>query len=134
MSACRIPKNPFPASALATLALVSFRSGWPRHDRSLRAAVRRHGGPVVRAILADAAGRGLGRVLQPGQTQVTPDQASQLSPAQVTAIAAHAEEQHAGVIDEVSQFYAQHSGLIKTLGGAALAIALAKMKENATRG
>jgi translation elongation factor EF-1alpha len=52
----------------------------------------------------------------------------------VTAIAARAEEQHAGVIDEVSQFYAQHSGLIKTLGGAALAIALAKMKENATRG
>jgi hypothetical protein len=34
----------------------------------------------------------------------------------------------------VSQFYAQHSGLIKTLGGAAIAIALAKMKENATRG
>ena len=51
-----------------------------------------------------------------------------------TEVAAHAEEQHAGVIDEVSQFYAQHSGLIKTLGGAALAIALAKMKENATRG
>ena len=40
----------------------------------------------------------------------------------------------AGVIDEVSRFYAQHSGLIKTLGGAAIAIALAKMKENATRG
>ena len=67
-------------------------------------------------------------------TQITPDQASQLSPAQVTEIATHAEQQHAGVIDEVSQFYAQHSGLIKTLGGAAIAIALAKMKENATRG
>ncbi|MFS2165704.1 hypothetical protein ACCD09_18435, partial [Variovorax sp. Varisp62] len=80
------------------------------------------------------AGGVLGRMLQPGQTQVTPDQASQLSPAQVTEIAAHAEQQHAGLIDEVSRFYAQHSGLIKTLGGAAIAIALAKMKENATRG
>lgn len=88
-------------------------------------------GPAAASALA---GGVLGRVLQPGQTQVTPDQASHLSPAQVTEIAAHAEQQHAGVIDEVSQFYAQHSGLIKTLGGAAIAIALAKMKENATRG
>ena len=57
-------------------------------------------GPAAASALA---GGVLGRVLQPGQTQVTPDQASQLSPAQVTAIAAHAEEQHAGVIDEVSE-------------------------------
>ena len=88
-------------------------------------------GPAAASALA---GGVLGRMLQPGQTQVTPDQASQLSPAQVTEIAAHAEQQHAGLIDEVSRFYAQHSGLIKTLGGAAIAIALAKMKENATRG
>ncbi len=88
-------------------------------------------GPAAASALA---GGVLGRVLQPGQTQITPDQASQLSPAQVTEIAAHAEQQHAGVVDEVSQFYAQHSGLIKTLGGAALMIAMAKMKENATRG
>jgi hypothetical protein len=88
-------------------------------------------GPAAASALA---GGVLGRMLQPGQTQVTPDQASQLSPAQVTEIATHAEQQHAGVIDEVSRFYAQHSGLIKTLGGAAIAIALAKMKENATRG
>ena len=88
-------------------------------------------GPAAASALA---GGVLGRMLQPGQTQVTPDQASQLSPAQVTEIATHAEQQHAGVVDEVSRFYAQHSGLIKTLGGAAIAIALTKMKENATRG
>ncbi|MGF6350736.1 hypothetical protein [Variovorax sp. W2I14] len=88
-------------------------------------------GPAAASMLA---GGVLGRLLQPGQTQLTPEQASQLSPARVTEIAAHAEEQHAGVIDEVSRFYAQHSGLVKTLGGAVLAIALAKMKENATRG
>lgn len=88
-------------------------------------------GPAAASMLA---GGVLGRLLQPGQTQLTPEQASQLSPGQVTEIAAHAEEQHAGVIDEVSRFYAQHSGLVKTLGGAVLAIALAKMKENATRG
>ena len=65
-----------------------------------------------------------------GQSQITPEQASQLSPDQVREIAAQAEQTHPGVIDQMSQFYAQHSGLIKTLGGAALAIALAKMKNN----
>ena len=84
------------------------------------------------AAISAVAGGVLGRMLQPGQTQVTPDQASQLSPAQVTEIAARAEQQAPGVIDQVGQFYAQHAGLIKMLGGAALAIALAKMKENAS--
>ncbi|MEJ8852108.1 hypothetical protein [Variovorax rhizosphaerae] len=86
-------------------------------------------GPAAAAAIAGGA---LGRVLAPGQTQVTPDQASQLSPAQVTEIAAHAEQAHPGVVDQVSQFYAEHSGLIKTLGGAALMVALAKMKEHAS--
>lgn len=86
------------------------------------------------AALSGVAGGVLGRMLTPGQTQITPDQASRLSPAQVSEIAAHAQKAQPGVIDEVSQFYAQHSGLIKVLGGAALAITMAKMKENATRG
>jgi len=86
------------------------------------------------AAMSAAAGGVLGRVMQPGQTQITPDQASQLSPAQVTEIAAHAEQQQPGVIDQVSQFYAQHSGLIKMLGAAAVAVTLAKMKENAANG
>lgn len=88
-------------------------------------------GPLAASALAGGA---LGKVLAPGQTQLTPDQASQLSPAQVSEIAAHAEKAEPGVVDQVSQFYAQHSGLIKTLGGAALMIALAKMKDNANRG
>ncbi len=86
------------------------------------------------AALSGVAGGVLGRMLQPGQTRVTPDQASQLSPAQVTEIAAHAEQQQPGVVDQVSQFYAQHAGLIKVLGGTALMVALAKMKENVSRG
>jgi hypothetical protein len=86
-------------------------------------------GPAAASAIAGGA---LGRILSPGQTQVTPDQASQLSPAQVTDIAAHAEQAHPGIVDQVSQFYAQHSGLIKMLGSAALMVTLAKMKENAT--
>ena len=82
------------------------------------------------AAATGLAGGALGRMLAPGQSQVTPEQASQLSPAQVSEIAAQAEQTHPGVVDQVSQFYAHHSGLIKVLGGAALAVALAKMKNN----
>ena len=54
----------------------------------------------------------------PEQSQLTPDQASQLSADQVSEIAAHAEMSQLGVIDQVSQFYAQHASLIRILGGA----------------
>ena len=84
--------------------------------------------------LSGIAGGILGKMMAPGQTQLTPDQASQLSPDQVKDIASHAEKTQPGIVDEVGQFYAQHAGLIKMLGGAALAVTLAKMKENATRG
>ena len=86
------------------------------------------------AALSGIAGGVLGKMLAPGQTQLTPAQASTLSPDQVTEIAAHAEKTQPGIVDEVSGFYAQHAGLIKMLGGAALAITMAKMKQNATRG
>ena len=82
------------------------------------------------AVLAGAAGSVLGRVLKPGATQLTPEQASQLSPDEVAKIAAHAEQQQPGIIDQVSAFYAQHPTLVKTVGGAALIIAMSKMQDH----
>jgi hypothetical protein len=84
------------------------------------------------AALAAMGGAGaLGSLLPAGAgatpAAISPQQATQLTPAQVEQIAAHAEKQDPGVIDTMSDFYAQHSGLVKTLGGAALTIALAKM-------
>lgn len=84
--------------------------------------------------LTGLAGGVLGRMLAPQQSQITPEQASQLSPDQVRDIAAQAEHQQPGVVDQVGRFYAEHAGLLKVLGGAALAVTLAKMKQNATRG
>lgn len=84
-------------------------------------------------LLSGAAGGVLGRMLGSRQGPVTSEQASQVTPAQVTELAAHAEQAQPGVVDQVSRFYAEHSGLIKTLGGAALAITLASMKNNAER-
>lgn len=85
-------------------------------------------GPVVAGALGGGA---LGRILRPGQTEVTPEQASQVSPRDVTDIVTQAEKQRPEVVDELGRFYAQHSGLIKTLGSTALLIALSRMRKNA---
>ena len=93
-------------------------------------------GPGVPSSLVNGAqGGGLGAILGPltrggaASTTLTPDQASNVTPEQVQVIASHAEQRNPGIVDEMSEFYAQHAGLINTLGGTALSIDLAKMAE-----
>ena len=85
------------------------------------------------AAAAGLAGGVLGRVLSPGASQLTPAQASQLSPKDVQDVVEHAHQNNPGIADELAGFYANHSGLIKTLGGAALMIAMTKMKDHVDR-
>jgi hypothetical protein len=89
-------------------------------------------GPSVLASLAGGAlGSLLGQFTQGGAAPtVTPEQAASIPPEQVQQLAAHAEQQSPGIVDTMSRFYAEHPGLVKTLGGAALTIALAKMAES----
>jgi hypothetical protein len=61
--------------------------------------------------------------------QLTPDQAQKVPPEVVQELGAHAEKANPSIIDSLSSFYAQHSSLVKTLGGAALTVALAKVAE-----
>ena len=74
-------------------------------------------------------GAGLAGVLGQGTTQVTPEQAQQISPEAVQQLATQAHSANPSVIDSVSNFYAQHTTLVKTLGGAALTVCLAKVAE-----
>jgi len=60
---------------------------------------------------------------------ITPEQASKISPADVTVLASHAEQHNPSVVDSVSSFYAQHPTLVKTLGVAALAVAMGHMRQ-----
>ena len=62
---------------------------------------------------------------------VTPEQASQVDPQQVQDVVTRAQQHDPGILDSLSSFYAQHPGLVKTLGSAALAIILGKMSEHA---
>jgi hypothetical protein len=74
-------------------------------------------------------GAGLTSFLGGATSQLTPDQAQQLSPDTIQQLATHAEKANPSVVDSISGFYAQHSTLVKTLGGAALTVALAKIAE-----
>lgn len=82
---------------------------------------RRGGGGAGLAGLAGLLGGG------EQQQQVSPDVAQQVPPEAVQEIAQHAEQRDPSIIDTVSNIYAAHPQLIKTLGGAALTVALAKI-------
>jgi hypothetical protein len=84
--------------------------------------------------LASVAGGVLGRVLGGSGGNavptITPEQASQISPADASVIAAHAEKKDPTIMDRAGEFYAQHPDLVKGLGAAALAIALGRMRSS----
>lgn len=84
-------------------------------------------GPMAAAGLA---GGVLSRVLPAGATQVTPAQAQQLSPDDVQQLVNHAHQVEPGIADRLGGFYAQHSGLIRALGSAALSVALVHVKDS----
>ena len=91
-------------------------------------------GPGVLGSLGGALGGGalgnvLGQIQGGARPQVTPEQASQVSPSAVQDLANHAEKHDASIFDKLGNFYAQHPQLVKTLGSAALTIALAKMAD-----
>ena len=81
-------------------------------------------------VLAQLGGGGALAGLRGGTGHpLTPDQAQAVSPEVVQQLATHAEKSDPSIVDKASAFYAQHSTLVKTLGGAALTIALAKVAE-----
>jgi len=61
--------------------------------------------------------------------QVSPQDAERMTPEEVQELAAQAEQQNPGIIDQMSRYYAQNPQLFKALGGAALAVALGQMAQ-----
>jgi uncharacterized protein YidB (DUF937 family) len=84
---------------------------------------------VLSQLTAGGGGAALASLLGSGQSQISPEQAEKLSPEAVQELATHAEKADPSIIDKASSFYAEHPTLVKTLGGAALTIALAKLAE-----
>lgn len=78
------------------------------------------GGGALGGLLGQLAGGAV-------SPQITPQQASQISPAQVQDLANHAEKHDPGIFDKLGSFYAEHPDLVKRLGAAALTIAMANI-------
>jgi len=90
---------------------------------------------AVQSLMGSGAGGGaLAGLLQSGSADITPEQAQQLSPEAIQQLAATAEKHDPSIVDAASQFYAQHSTLVKTLGGMAMTLALAHIAEKQRQG
>lgn len=96
------------------------------------------GGGGLAGLLGGGGGGGLAGLLGGlgggGTPEVTPEQAAQVSPEEVAQIAEQAEREDPSIIERVSDFYARQPTLVKTLGAAALTIALAKIADRQYRG
>ncbi len=106
----------------------------------LNTLIRAAGPMIVSQILSRKGGSGgglsnlIGLLTGGQQAEVTPAQAEQIPAEAVQEIAAQAEKKDPSVIDQVSNFYAEHPTLVKTLGAAALAIALSQIAKRQTGG
>ena len=69
-----------------------------------------------------------------GKQQVTPEVAAQVPDSVVEKLAHQAAEQDPGIMGRLSEIYSNHPTLIKTLGGAALTIAMSKMADRSRQG
>ena len=96
-------------------------------------------GSLGPGVLSSIAGGALGSLFGHGNSsggsapQITPDQASTMTPQQVQEIAEKAEQHNPGIVDKMGDFYAQHPQLVKGLGGAALALVLGHMAQGMKR-
>ena len=88
-------------------------------------------GSLPPGILASLGG-GLGGLLGArggSAPAITPEQADQIDPQQVEQIAQQAQQQDPSIMDRMGNFYAAHPTLVRTIGSAALAIAMSKIAE-----
>jgi hypothetical protein len=79
-------------------------------------------------LLASGALGSLGSLFG-GGGQITPAQAAQVSPEDVQAAAEHAEKHNPSIVEQASNFYAQHPTLVQGLGAAALAMMMSHMSK-----
>ncbi len=88
-------------------------------------------GPAVLSQLASSGGglANIASILTGGAQTITPAQAAQVTPEEVQDLAAKVEKKDPSIVDRMSSIYAEHPTLFKTLGEAAMTIALAKIAE-----
>jgi hypothetical protein len=91
-------------------------------------------GPMlVSQILARHGANRAARQLETGTTRLPPEVVEEIPASSIEAVAAEAEKKDPSIVDRISEFYADQPKLIKTLGGLALVVAMAKVAQGQTR-
>ncbi|MEO8545180.1 MAG: hypothetical protein ABI434_16460 [Burkholderiaceae bacterium] len=105
-----------------------FGGSSPQQRAGLLSELIRAAGPTV---LASLGGGALGKLVQgmkggssAQSTQLSPEDASKVTPDELTQIASGAEKADPGIIDKIGAFYGQHPDVFKAVGGLAMAIAM----------
>jgi hypothetical protein len=128
--AFRSPQTPPFASMLSQLF---GRSPANQKSSVLNTLIATLGPAVVSQLLAK---HGAGRAateLQGGNATISPQAAEQIPSSSIEAVAIEAEKKDPSVVDRISKFYADQPALIKTLGGLALMVAMAKVAQRQTQ-
>jgi len=88
-------------------------------------------GPAVLGSIMNRGGlSGLGGVLGGNAPrELSPEEAAQVPPEEVQELAKHVEQHNPSVVDRMSEIYAAHPTLIKTLGTGAMILALRKISQ-----
>ena len=104
-----------------------FENSDPQQRTGLLQRLIQAAGP---AILSSFAGGALSHLAQPG-AQAQQADADAITPAQAGELAAAAKQSSPSIVSELGSFYSEHPTLVKTLGAAALAIAMSNMASHA---
>jgi hypothetical protein len=104
-----------------------FENSDPQQRTGLLQRLIQAAGP---AVLSSFAGGALSHLAQPG-AQAQQEDADKITPAQAGELAGAAKQTNPGIVSELGSFYSQHPTLVKTLGAAALAIAMSHMANHA---
>lgn len=117
-----------------------YNNSNPQQRAGLLNTLIKYAGPAILSHITSGGGGGAGgasggglstliNLFKGGQQEVTPEQAAQIPPDAVEQVAAQAEKHDPSIIDHISNFYAEHPTLVKSLGTAALTIMLAKIAQ-----
>ena len=122
------------------MAANLFDNSNPQQRAGLLNTLLRYAGPAILSKVLSGGGEtssggggGLSDLINifrgGGQQEVTPEMAQQIPPDAVKEIAEKAEKENPSIIDRISDFYSEHPTLVKSLGAAALTIALSKIAQ-----
>lgn len=115
------------------LAQLFDRSPSSQKTNVLNTLVATLGPALVSQLLAKHGANRAAQELESGSATISPEVAEQIPSNSIEAVAEEAEKKDPSIVDRISKFYAEQPALIKTLGGLALTVAMAKIAQRQTQ-